>query len=150
MTRVHELIAGSSKVLYLMDNCGEDILDALMVREIRALGPKVVGVVKGKAVLTDVTMEDARRSGTIDIFDEVLSTGMFAVGLDVHRVGDRLRREMEEADLILSKGMANFESLSDSPYRPIAFLMKAKCRPVADAVGAREGDNVVRLHESRR
>lgn len=150
MARVHELIAGSSKVLYLMDNCGEDILDALLVREIRALGPKVVGVVKGKAVLTDVTMEDARRSGTVDLFDEVVSTGMFAVGLDVHRVGDRLRREMEEADLILSKGMANFESLSDSPYRPIAFFMKAKCRPVADAVGAREGDNVVRLYEKGR
>jgi uncharacterized protein with ATP-grasp and redox domains len=92
-------------------------------------------------------MEDVRRSGTVDTFDEVITTGMFAVGVDVHRMGDRLRREMEEADLIISKGMANFESLSDAPYRPIAYLMKAKCAPVADAVGAKEGDNVVRLVE---
>lgn len=150
LTRVHELMAGASKVLYLMDNCGEDVLDALLVREIRALGPKVVGVVKGRAVLTDVTMDDVRRSGVIEEFDEVISTGMFAVGVDVHRMGDRLRREMEDADIIISKGMANFESLSDAPFRPIAFLMKAKCRPVAEAVGAREGDNVVRLLEKGR
>jgi uncharacterized protein with ATP-grasp and redox domains len=150
LTRVHELLYGANKVLYLLDNCGEDVLDALLVREIRALGPRVIGVVKGKPVLTDVTMEDARRSGVIDAFDEVISTGMFAVGVDVHRMGDRLRREMEDADLIISKGMANFESLSDAPYRPIAFLMKAKCRPVAEAVGAKEGDNVVRLYEKRR
>ena len=38
--------------------------------------------------------------------------------------------------------MANFESLSDSPFRPIAYLMRAKCRPVAEAVGARKDDNV--------
>lgn len=150
LTRVHEILTGATKVLYLLDNCGEDVLDNLLVREIRAMGPKVVGVVKGRAVLTDVTMEDGRRSGAIDAFDEVVSTGMFAVGVDVHRMGDRLRREMEEADLIISKGMANFESLSDAPYRPIAFLMKAKCRPVAMAVGAREGDNVVRLCEKKR
>jgi uncharacterized protein with ATP-grasp and redox domains len=150
LPRVHELLAGATKVLYFMDNCGEDVLDTLLVREIRALGPKVVGVVKGKPILTDVTMEDGRRSGAIDAFDEVISTGMFAVGVDVHKMGDRLRREMEEADIIISKGMANFESLSDAPYRPIAFLMKAKCRPVAAAVGAREGDNVVRLQERRR
>jgi uncharacterized protein with ATP-grasp and redox domains len=150
LLRVHELINGATKVLYLMDNCGEDVLDGLLVREIRALGPKVVGVVKGKAVLTDVTMEDARRSNAFQEFDEVISTGMFAVGVDVHRMGDRLRREMEEADLIISKGMANFESLSDAPYCPIAFLMKAKCRPVAEALRAREGDNVVRLYEGRR
>ena len=63
-----------------MDNCGEDVLDALLVREIRP-GPEGGGVVKGRPVLTDVTMEDAKRSRTIDEFDEVITTGMFAVGI---------------------------------------------------------------------
>jgi uncharacterized protein with ATP-grasp and redox domains len=52
---------------------------------------------------------------------------------------------MEEADLIIAKGMANFESLGDTRYRPIAFLLRAKCDPVAKAVGANKGDNVVRF-----
>jgi uncharacterized protein with ATP-grasp and redox domains len=54
---------------------------------------------------------------------------------------------MESADLILSKGMANFESLSDDEYRPVAFLLRTKCRPVANAIGAAEGQNVVRVWE---
>jgi uncharacterized protein with ATP-grasp and redox domains len=104
-------------------------------------------VVKGEPILTDVTMEDAKRSGVVEEFDEVLSTGMFAVGVDPDQMGDRLRREMEDADLIIAKGMANFESLGDAPYRPIAFLLRAKCDPVAKAVGTRKGDNVVRLYD---
>jgi uncharacterized protein with ATP-grasp and redox domains len=139
------VLAQARRVLYLMDNCGEEVLDALLVREIKALGPQVVGVVKGEPILTDVTMDDARRSGTFNEFDEVLTTGMFAVGLDIHRMGDRLRKEMGNADLIIAKGMANFESLSDAGFGPISYLMRAKCRPVAEAVGARKGDNVLRL-----
>ena len=145
LDRMRAILSKARRVLYLLDNCGEDILDALLVQEIKAFGPKVVGVVKGEAILTDVTMQDASRSGILKVFDEVLTTGMFAVGIDVERMGDRLRREMEGADLIVSKGMANFESLSDSTFGPIAYLMRAKCRPVADAVGARRGDNVLRV-----
>ncbi len=143
--RVREIIKGARRVLYLMDNCGEDVLDALLVQEIRAYGPKVIGVVKGEPILTDVTMLDAQRSGVLKEFDEVLTTGMFAVGLDTDRMGDRLRKEMQGADLIISKGMANFESLSETSFGPIAYLMRAKCRPVAEAVGAKRGDNVLRL-----
>lgn len=145
LARTRELLSGAERVVYLLDNCGEDVLDVLLVREIKALGPTVVGVVKGEPILTDVTLDDARRSGTDREFDEVLTTGMFAVGVNERLLGDRLRKEMEGADLIISKGMANFESLSESNLRPIAYLMKAKCRPVAEAVGARKGDNVLRL-----
>ncbi len=139
------LLGPSKRAVYLLDNCGEDVLDRLLVREIKALGATVVGVVKGEPVLTDVTMKDARASGVHGEFDEVIGTGMFAVGLDPQRMGDRLRGELSRADLIIAKGMANFESLSDSAYRPIAYLMRAKCHPVARAVGARKGDNVAKL-----
>ncbi len=142
LSQVRQRLVSAKKVVYLMDNCGEDVLDALLIREIRTLGPKVIGVVKGEPILTDVTMEDARRSGVDKEFDEVLTTGMFAVGVNEKGLGDRLRRELEEADLIVSKGMANFESLSDSRFRPIVYLMRAKCRPVAEAIGAKKDDNM--------
>lgn len=147
LSKVRQRLAGAKKVVYLLDNCGEDVLDTLLIREIRALGPWVIGVVKGEPILTDVTMEDLRRSGVDKEFDEVLTTGMFAVGVSVKGMGDRLRRELGEADLIISKGMANFESLSDAQFHPIAYLMRAKCRPVAEAVGARKDDNVLRMVE---
>jgi uncharacterized protein with ATP-grasp and redox domains len=145
LPRVRDLLSDAKRVVYLLDNCGEDVLDTLLIREIRARGPQVIGVVKGEPILTDVTMEDVRRSGVDKEFDDVISTGMFAVGVSEKGMGDRLRKELESADLIVSKGMANFESLSDAPFRPIVYLMRAKCRPVAEAVGANKNDNVARL-----
>lgn len=141
-----KLMRKGGKVLYLLDNCGESVFDRLLVNEIKALGPKVIGVVKGEPILTDVTMEDARRAHLDDRFDELLSTDSFAVGVDVRKVGPRLRMELEEADLIVSKGMANFESLSDEGYRPILYLLRAKCDPVASSIGAKRNDNVAKLY----
>jgi damage-control phosphatase, subfamily I len=105
----------------------------------------VIGVVKGAPILTDATEEDATSTGMVDMLDGLLNTGVFAVGLDIGRMGDRLREEMASADLIIAKGMANFESLSDAGYGPIAYLMRAKCHPVAQAIGASKNDNVARL-----
>lgn len=134
-------------VVYLLDNCGESVFDRLLASEIRSFGPRVIGVVKGAPILTDVTLQDAERVGIDRCFDEVLSTGSFAVGIDVKRAPARLRERMERADLIVSKGMANFESLSDEAYRPVLYLLRAKCSPVAAAIGARRNDNVARLVE---
>lgn len=147
LPRIGRILEASERVLYLLDNCGEQVFDKLLVREIQTLGAKVVGVVKGEPVLTDVTMEDARRTSILDQFDRVLDTGNFAVGLSVEGMGGDLRKEMEGADLIISKGMANFEALSDHGFRPIAYIMRAKCRPVASAIGAQRDDNVVKLYE---
>ncbi len=145
--KARRLMREGGKVLYLLDNCGESVLDRLLVQEIKRMGPRVIGVVKGEPILTDVTMEDARRAHLDEVFDELLSTDSFAVGIDVKKIGQRLKNELEEADLIVSKGMANFESLSDEPYRPVLFLLKGKCDPVSRTIGARRGDNVAKLWE---
>ena len=143
--KARELMRPGAKVLYLLDNCGESVFDRLLVREIKALGPMVMGVVKGQPILTDVTIEDAKRAHLDECFDELMTTDSFAVGVDVRKVGARLRRELGEADLIVSKGMANFESLSEEAYRPILYLLRAKCEPVARSIGAERNDNVAKL-----
>ncbi|KQM11902.1 hypothetical protein AOA80_05960 [Methanomassiliicoccales archaeon RumEn M1] len=143
--RLRQMLGPGRTVVYLTDNCGESVLDRLLVEELRSTGTTVVGVVKGAPVLTDVTMAEAPRAGLDRAFDEILTTGMFAVGLDVDRANDRLRSLLDEADIIIAKGMANFESLSDANIGPIIYLMRAKCRPVAQAIGARKGDNVAKL-----
>ena len=48
---LRRLLKRSKKVLYLMDNCGEVVLDRLLVEEIKKLGPEVVGVYKGEPIL---------------------------------------------------------------------------------------------------
>ncbi len=144
---MRRILEDAEEVVLLLDNCGEVVFDKLLVGELRSFGVGVTGVAKGKAILTDVTEGDAHEVGIDKMFDEMLTTGSFAIGIDLSRMGDRLRSKLETADLVVSKGMANFESLSDSDLRPIAYLLRAKCNPVAEAIGARKGDNVVKVYE---
>ena len=143
--QLKDKLGSGKKAVYLTDNCGESVFDRLLVEEIRKTGTRVIGIVKGAPVLTDVTMDEVHRAGLDEAFDELLDTGMFAVGIDVKKISSNLRSVLDDADIIISKGMANFESLSDSEIGPIMYLLRAKCRPVAKAIGAKKGDNVAKL-----
>jgi uncharacterized protein with ATP-grasp and redox domains len=144
VAKLQRSLSRSKKVIYLMDNCGEIVLDRFLVQEIRSMGVEVVGVVKGEPILTDVTLDDLRSTGMDKVFDSCITTGTFAVGLDLEKV-PALKKTLTEADLVISKGMANFEALSDEGLPRLAYLLRAKCRPVAAAIGAEKDQNVVRV-----
>lgn len=140
------LLKTSSSAVFIFDNCGESQIDKLLLREIRKLGVRVVGVVRGKPILNDVSVDDAKRIGLDREVDELMTTGGFAIGIDMDMIQQDLKDEIQKADIIITKGMANYESLSDIESDiPIVFILKAKCQPVADSLGVRLGDNVVRL-----
>ncbi len=135
----------SRSILYFFDNCGESQFDKLLIKEIQKMGVRVVGVVRGEAILNDVTKEDAQRIGLDRILDRVVSTGLFAIGADLSRAGGDLKEELQKADLILAKGMANYESLSDQDAGiPKVFILRTKCEPVAKSLGVSPDINVVR------
>ena len=135
----------SKSILYFFDNCGESQFDKLLIKEIKKMGVRVVGVVRGQAILNDVTEEDADRIGLDRILDRVVSTGVFAIGADLSKAGGDLKEELERADMILAKGMANYESLSDQDAGiPKVFILRTKCEPVARSLGVPADINVVR------
>ena len=53
------------------------------------------------------------------------------------------------ADVIISKGQGNFETLSGETARPLYFILKAKCIVVARALGVRFGDSVLKHVRTR-
>lgn len=134
-----------AEVLFFADNCGEIVLDKLLIRQLRKLGARVALVVRGEPILTDATMEDVERLGLEKEVDSVLDTGAFAVGVDFDRIPLALRRSLRSCDLIISKGMANFESFTGTRWRPIAHLMRTKCVPVARAAGAPYDVSIIKL-----
>ena len=143
--KLREKLKGSKSILYFFDNCGESQFDKLLIREIQRMGVRVVGVVRGQAILNDVTLEDAQRIGLDKILDRVVSTGIFAIGADLSKAGGDLKEELDKADLILAKGMANYESLSDQDAGiPKVFILRTKCEPVAQSLGVPADINVVR------
>jgi len=101
--------------------------------------------VRGGNIVTDATMEDVRAMGLEKKVDRVLTTGSNAIGVCMRELPAETLEAMMEADVIISKGMANYESLSDEGFRPIAYLMRAKCEPVARSMGVTKGWNVARL-----
>lgn len=145
--RMRALLLRSKEVVYLFDNCGEIVLDIPLLKELKAMGLRVVGVVKGEPIITDATWGDLAISGADKVLDECLTTGVFAVGMDLDFAPRELKEALDRADLVIAKGMANFEALSGEDVRPIVHMLRSKCQPVSDAIGARKDRNVIKLFE---
>ncbi len=140
-----ELLGPGRRIAYLTDNCGEVVFDRLLLEELRDRGCHITLVVKGEPILTDATREDVEELGLGESVDAVMDTGPMAVGVDLGTIPGETRSVIENADLVVSKGMANFESLSDAGIAPIAYLLRTKCDPVARSVGEAKDINVMKL-----
>lgn len=140
------LVETSPGVVYMFDNCGESRLDMVLIRLLRRMGRRVVAVARGAPILNDVSLEDARRIGVEKDVDRLLTTGKFQIGIDWDDVPAELSEEIARCGLIIAKGMANFEATSGRSLPvPIAHILRTKCGPVADAIGAPQNVNVVRV-----
>lgn len=139
-----DLCNNANEVLYLMDNAGEIVLDMILIREIKRLGPRVIAVVKGGPVLNDATMIDAEEVVLTDCADEVRETGASAIGVNLDRSSEEFKKLFHSAELIVAKGMGNFESLTEfEPACPTIHIMRTKCNPVAQHVGVPRNKNVI-------
>lgn len=134
---VKKILSKSKNVILFTDNCGEIVFDKILCREIKKFNPDIflTLVVKGERILSDATMEDAKELGMDKVVDEILTTGCFAVGVDFDRLPSDVEKKLKSSDLIICKGMANYESFSETNYRPIAYLLRTKCSAIADSMG---------------
>jgi len=135
------LSQGPRTLLYLTDNAGEIYFDLPLYRYLSRRVPRVVLVVKGGPSLNDLTRAELRHDGLEQNFKEVADTGADGAGLDWPRLSPAFLDLVREADLIVSKGMANFETLALSPVSIPRFLIfKAKCPPIQHLLGCKGGD----------
>jgi uncharacterized protein with ATP-grasp and redox domains len=127
------------------DNCGEIIFDKVLIKELKGFDIHLTYVARGAPILTDATIEDVRKFGIDKMVDDVSTTNAFAVGVPIDKLDSDIRKGVENATLLIAKGMANWESFSEHDYRPIAYLLRTKCKPVADSIGERQDINVAKL-----
>lgn len=121
--RLQREVAKARRILYLADNCGELVVDRLLIE---TLGPeRVTLVVRGGPVLNDATMADVREVGMQDLV-KVMDNGSDAPGTILTDCSPLFRQEFEQADLIIAKGQGNYESQSEVQAN-IIFLLKVKC-----------------------
>ncbi len=137
--RFMEGLSNASQVLYLGDNAGECVFDRILIEE---LDKPVVFVVREIPIINDATEEDAAAAG-IDQTARIMSSGADAPGTLLHICSEEFINAYEQAPFIISKGQGNYEALSGEK-RPIFFLLKTKCRVIADDLSLQEGDIVLK------
>lgn len=120
-------IENAQDILYLADNAGEIVFDRLLIEQLSA--KKITAVVKGSPVINDATMEDAISTGLTKIVP-VIDNGSDGPGTILQTCSDEFLSRFEQADLIISKGQGNFETLSEIE-KNIYFLLKVKCPVIA-------------------
>lgn len=123
---IQDLTSAKNMVL-LTDNCGEIVLDKLLVRTIMSQFPdlQIHVIVRGGHALNDATMEDACQVGLPDLV-EVIGNGTCLQGTYLPDISKEARDLLEQADVILSKGQGNFESLQYCGLN-IYYLFLCKC-----------------------
>jgi uncharacterized protein with ATP-grasp and redox domains len=124
----------ANKVLYLADNAGEICFDLPLIKWMRRFA-NVIYVVKSFPVQDDATLEDISKAGLESEFGAIM-TGTASPGIIFALASEEFKREFESADLILAKGMGNYESLSELPGQgKVLYCLMAKCNPVAYSLG---------------
>ena len=113
--------------LLVCDNCGEIVLDRLMIEQLKKRFPnlKVKALVRGEEVLNDATIEDALYCG-LDKVADIVSNGEAIAGTIYDMMPDQAKQALDEADVILAKGQGNYESMSGQG-RHVFYEFLCKC-----------------------
>jgi uncharacterized protein with ATP-grasp and redox domains len=142
----YELAKKAQSVLYLADNAGEIVFDTVLVEQLKNMGLKVTYVVKGGPVINDATMEDAEISKMDLLADEVITTGVDAVGLQKKEVSAEFLKVYDAAELVFAKGMGYAETLTEYKLtKPHLLMFRTKCTPVANYFCVPRDKNVAKL-----
>ncbi len=124
-----EKLKDAKTCLILGDNAGEIVFDKLLAEELKNRGKEVIYCVKGKPILNDATLEDAEEVSLTSVC-RVIDNGTDRVGTPLEHCSQEFLKVFYSADIVISKGQANFETLNDAD-RNIFFLFVAKCEPIA-------------------
>ena len=134
-------ILSAQQILYLADNAGEIVFDRLLMEQI-GFG-KITLVVRGREILNDATRSDAEAAG-LDQLVAVMDNGSGVPGTLLADCSEGFRERFAAAELIISKGQGNFETLCGTSAR-VFFLFKVKCEVIARRAGMPMGTHVL-LH----
>ena len=139
-------LSHAKSVLIIGDNVGEHIFDYLFIETLKELFPhgEYSYMVRGNPIINDVTMKEAKSAG-FDKLCTLVDSGVNTPGFTYYRANSHAKELFDNADLVISKGMGNYECLTPSHRNNICFLLKVKCGVVANSLGKEVGDIVCKM-----
>lgn len=139
--KFYELVRkGGLKIMFLLDNAGEAVYDSLLVEYLRGKGNTTIGVVKDEpGFQNDVTLNDVIEVGLDKVFDEIVTPGCRSICSSIHldKVSEDFKSLLNSVDLIIAKGMAHYEYLTDIDIgKPVLHIFIPKCDPISRSLGS--------------
>jgi uncharacterized protein with ATP-grasp and redox domains len=132
INRFKQTLAHAGTLLYICDNSGEIVFDMVFIREIKKCYPgiEIVAAVRDQPIINDATMEDAETVG-LNRLVTTISSGSVYPGTILSEATEEFKTLFAAADVILSKGQGNFETLLPLADQRIFFLLRIKCEYMA-------------------
>lgn len=128
-------LESAKSLLYIADNAGENIFDTLLIATLKAIYPhlSISYAVRGRAIINDLTLQDMLHPLAQPLLEscEVLSSGVRSPGFVYADANPQTQSLYNSADMILAKGMGNFECLESYKDERLFLLFKIKCDVVA-------------------
>lgn len=133
--RFRAKLGSANTLVYLHDNCGEIVLDKILMRVIRRAYPRVsiISVVRGGPIINDVTRDDADEVG-LGKYAFVIDSGAAIPGTYLPECNALTRAFLNNADVIISKGLGNLETLYGT-LNGAFYMFMCKCRHIAERFG---------------
>lgn len=140
-----ESLKSNNKALYLVDNSGEIVFDRLLIEKIIEYGVEVIVGVKSSPIVNDACEKEAIEAG-LDELAEIVTLGCDSGGIVEEMFSDKFRKVFDESSLIISKGMANYEGLTemDLTGKDVFSLLCSKCNPISKNLGTEIGSLVLK------
>ena len=141
-----EKLISAKNVLVIGDNVGEHIFDYMFIETLKELYPSInySYMVRGNPIINDVTMKEAKEAG-FDKLCNLIDSGVNTPGFAYNRANSYSKELFDSVDLVISKGMGNYECLSPSHRENICFLLKVKCGVVANSLNKNIGDIICKM-----
>jgi len=139
-----EGLKNSNKVAYLADNAGENEFDKLYIKYLKKFFPQIeiFYFVRSKPIINDICYEDMKNDKELLKIANLVNSGILTPGVVLDDLSPDAREILEKCDIIISKGMGNYECLSDKKVKNLFYLLKVKCEVVAMSLNLKVGDLV--------
>ncbi|MDD4855743.1 MAG: ARMT1-like domain-containing protein [Sulfuricurvum sp.] len=140
------LLQNAKTLLYIGDNTGEHLFDTLAIEHLKKLYPalEITYMVRGNFIINDVTMKEAYEAN-MDQVCTLMDSGVNTPGFVYERATQESQKLFDSADVIIAKGMGNYECMTPTPRKNICFLLKIKCSVVSHSLGHEIGSIICKI-----
>lgn len=141
-----QAIQKAKKIVVIGDNAGENLFDEIMIASLKTHYPQLefFYFVRGYPIINDLTLSDLNHPYCKNIFSlaQVVDSGVRSPGFIYTQSTLEAQKIYDNADLIIAKGMGNYECMEESKDSRVFFLLKIKCQVVAKSLNLPAGKMV--------